>query len=602
MKMKGTMRIHRSGIALVIVISLELLIFATGLWPGEVQAQEIEEEGSLRISVAPSALPADGKTYPTLFVQLLGPEGAPRHSREPLRVFLTSSSPEVATVPQEIIVEPDSSYASVPLSVSFLPGVTRVMALAADHGSASAEVKTVSPLGAEPPFRLEISALPPLLYADGTGVLTVTLVGANGTLYPAPSDVSVILTSADPGLLELPESLVIPRASYMVKTDWKALKPGNASMVAQADGLDAGNAQVEISEPAEDATPVYLEAYTMLPSLPALTKDEDAVLIQALNAERRPVPFPCVEVFLTSSSPRVVSVASTTSSPCDSPSPYVTYGVRTTATPGDATLTAGAAGLIPATLNVSTHGLRESRIELQYSPPVPTAVDSSPATLSVQLVDDDGNPVLYHKDYKVTLLGSGVDISNEVIIPSGESFALVPIGREFISDEARISAVASGVEGMSIGFAVGSGALEVSLDAVTLADGSGTEVTARVTSGGVPVASAEVVWDAEGLLSQSRFALTDDDGIARAILSPQTTFAPIVVTAQASYPGYDTAVATTTKSPAIPGGAADGGPSRLPFLLMFAGALAALVGYVVYNSGLYKKRPRLATLRGFSKS
>ncbi|MCH7746025.1 MAG: Ig-like domain-containing protein, partial [Chloroflexi bacterium] len=417
----------------------------------------------------------------------------------------------------------------------------------------------------------------------------------------APADVTVILAKADPSVVELPESLVIHRASYMVMTEWKALKPGKASMVAQANGLEAGNAQVEISESAEDATPVYLEAYTMLPSLPALTRNEETVLIQALNAERRPVPFPCVDVFLTSSSPRVVSVASAASSPCDSPSPYVTYSVRTTSTPGDATLTAGAAGLIPATLKVTTHGLRESRIELQYSPSVPTAVDSSPAIVSVQLVDDDGNPVLYHKDYKVTLLGSGVDISNEVIIPSGESFALVPIGREFISDEARISAVASGVEGMSIAFVVGSGVLEVSLDVVTLTDGSGTEVTARVTSGGVPVASAEVIWDAEGLLSQSRFALTDDDGIAQTTLSPQTTLAPIAVTVQASFPGYDTAVATTTKSPAIPGGA-DGGPSRLPFLLMFAGALAALIGYVVYSSGLYKKRPRLVRLRGFSKS
>lgn len=592
------MRKHRSGIALIIGISIELLLFlTTSQWSGEVQAQEIEEEGGLRVSVAPSALPADGKSYSTLFVQLLGPEGAPRHSRDPVRVFLTSSSPEVATVPQEIVVEPNSSYASVPLSVSFLPGVTRVTALAAGHGSAFAEVKTVSPLGAEPPFRLEISALPPLMYADGEGVLTVTLVGANGALYPAPSDVSVILTSADPSVVELPESLVIPRASYMVKTGWKALKPGKVSMVAQANGLEAGNAQVEISESAEDETPVYLEAYTMLPSLPALAKDEEAVLIQALNAERRPVPFPCVEVFLTSSSPRVMSVASATSSPCDSAPPYVTYGVRTTSTPGNATLTAGAAGLIPATLSMSTRGLRESRIELQYSPAFPTSADADSATLSVQLVDDEGNPVMYHKDYTVTLLGSGVAVPDEVTIPSGESFVLVPIGRESLSDEARISAVASGVEGMSIAFAVGSGALEVSLDVLTLADGSGTEATARVTSGGVPVASAEVVWEVEGLLSQPIVALTDGDGIARAILPTQTTSAPVAVTAQASYPGYDTAVATTTRSPAIPGGAADGGLSRLPFLLMFAGALTALVGYVVYSSGLYKKRPRLATLR-----
>ena len=593
------MRNHRSRIALIIAISIELLLFLTASqWSGEVQAQEIEEEGGLRVSVAPSALPADGKSYSTLFVQLLGPEGAPRHSREPVRVFLTSSSPEVATVPQEIVVGPDSSYASVPLSVSFLPGVTRVTALAADHGSAYADVRTVSPLGAEPPFRLEISALPPFLYADGTGILTVALIGANGALYLAPSDVSVILTSADPSVVELPESLVIPRASYMVKTEWKALKPGKVSMVAQANGLDAGTAQVEISESVEDATPVYLEAYTMLPSLPALDKDEEAVLIQALDAERRPVPFPCVEVFFTSSSPRIVSVASATSSPCDSPSPYVTYGVRTTSTPGDATLTVGAAGLIPATLSVSTHGLRESRIELQYSPAFPTTVDATPATLSVQLVDDEGNPVLYHKDYTVTLLGSGVDVPDEVTIPSGESFVLVPIGRESLSDEARISAVASGVKGMSIAFAVGSGVLEVSLDVVTLTDGSGIEATARVTSGGVPVASAEVIWEAEGLLSQPIVALTDGDGIARAVLPPQTTSGPIAVTAQASYPGYDTAVAWTTKSPAISGGAAQGDPSRLPFLLMFAGALAALIGYVVYSSGLYKKRPRLAMLRG----
>ena len=158
------------------------------------------------------------------------------------------------------------------------------------------------------------------------------------------------------------------------------------------------------------------------------------------------------------------------------------------------------------------------------------------------------------------------------------------------------------MKGVSMPCAVGGGGLEVSIEFVTLTDGTGMEATARVTSGGVPVVSAEVIWEAEGLLSQPIVALTDGDGIARASLPPQTTSDSIAVTAQASYPGYDTAVATTTKSPAIPGGAAQGDPSRLPFLLMFAGALAALIGYVVYSSGLYKKRPRLAMLRGFPRS
>ena len=76
---------------------------------GEI-SQSQEGQGNLSVTLAPSALLADGETHEVLYVQLLGPDGSPRQASAPVRVFLASAGPEIATLPAEVTVDEGSSF------------------------------------------------------------------------------------------------------------------------------------------------------------------------------------------------------------------------------------------------------------------------------------------------------------------------------------------------------------------------------------------------------------------------------------------------------------------------------------------------------------
>ena len=125
------------------------------------------------------------------------------------------------------------------------------------------------------------------------GLLSVALVDESGIPYLSPRDVTMVLTSSASDSIDLPRTIVIPAGDYTTVTQWIAQKSVDVSILAQAESIQAGTAWVTVSEPVERGEAAILEAYALVPSLSARGLERQAVVLQALDANRTPVEFPC---------------------------------------------------------------------------------------------------------------------------------------------------------------------------------------------------------------------------------------------------------------------------------------------------------------------
>ncbi|MCH8063232.1 MAG: hypothetical protein IH861_12085 [Chloroflexi bacterium] len=576
-------------VARAICVGAMLMLFTAGL-PGAALAQSSEEQGKLSVTLAPSALLADGETHEVLYVQLLGPDGSPRQASVPVRVFLASDGPEIADLPAEVIVEAASSYVSVPLSVTFKPGVVRLSAVANGYEDGEIELETFSRLGAKPPFTLDVALLPPTIYPGASGILAVSIVDGSGVPYLAPRDVEVVLTSSAPETIEVPRSLVIPRGDYSMIMEWTARKSGDVNITAQAQSVEAGDAWVSVTSGTEMGAPVRIKAYPLLPSLPATGYERDAVMLQAFDERQNPVEFPCTDVFVTSSAPQVVSLASVSApSPCDAASAYLMYSVRTSQQPGSAMMSAAVPGLGPANIVLTSHGPVGPRLVLRHGPELPLGTDAVPATISIQIVDSKGVPVSLHGGFDATLVAQGADLPDSVGIPAGQSFVTIPSPHSSASGRISITAAAPGLQGATLSYETLMRDLDVILDVPRLIAGETVEIVARVSSADVPVANAEVSLDIIGPQSETLAAKTDEAGRAVFSFTPIAELDSISLSARSALAGYRSggASAELTVSRAV--GTGDTTPSRLPFILIFASIGLVLSAYLFYNSSVFRR-------------
>ncbi|MEK7280917.1 MAG: Ig-like domain-containing protein, partial [Chloroflexota bacterium] len=362
-------------------------------------------------------------------------------------------------------------------------------------------------------------------------------------------------------------------------TEWEDLALGKGSILSQANGVEASSVQVTVSGQGERAE--HIAMYPVLPSVLATGEEQTAILLQALDQLGRPLPFPCTQVQLTSSSPDVISVASPVSIPCDIPIPYLSQKVRTSHTPGQVNITAGARDLISSTIAIRSQGRVESGLKIGIGPNKPLALDPIPAILVIQLTDADGLPIVFHRDRTISLFSSSSGLPSEVPIPPDKNFVALPVTDVTSAEAIDITAIAPDLEGASISFSVVKGTLEVSLEPpqAVLVLGEEIEIRARVTPQGEPIVGAQVTWAVPGMLTSGSTAQTDSGGIAKITLRPEKA-GTLLVTATASYGQYSEASTSGRIAVVSPNTGQD--RSRWPFIAAVGLLLSVLVGYLGY--------------------
>lgn len=589
---------HRS-----VTFFLSVFILAGSFLPQLTAVRAQAENNQISLTLAPVKLPSDGRTYSNLYVQITGPNGTPRISKSDIAIQLNSSNSVVATVPSEITIPAGSTFTSVPVKVSSQPGSTKIIAIAGGYDSSSTELQTFDTYGATHPLKLEVSLIPPVLNpGSDPGIMVVRLVDSAGQPVPAASPMTISITNSSQTAAQVPSEVVIPTGSFMAQAEWKPLADGEFVVQAQASGVHSGNQAAKVLPEGSFLdknndrikTPLTsLKAYLLSTGAIPSAGQQNAVVLQAVDRNGNPGPFPCSNVMLSSSDTTVISVAPSIAPACDGSQAYLVQSIYASVGTGKVSISAGADGLTPATVELTSYGQKAVRLELSTVPKNPMATDKTPGFLIVEVLDENNQPVAFHGDYGLGITGLEPNKITASSIKNGASFVTIPIG-QVEGETSNISAFASGLENGLVAFSVERAPLTVTLETahVLTAGGSQINAAASVTTGEQPVEGVTVQFKLTGADNMVGMATTNAEGKAEYIFHSKAS-GIINVSADATMAGY---MADTASSSFAAGSTSAGSRNVTQYLILIGLFLTVtiLVSYLALN--LLSRKPKLSVM------
>jgi len=110
-------------VAVALLLALQTVggaIAAIGSGPGPAT--------SVILTLIPPKLPADGGTYPAAVVSLIDANQNPTAALNPITVFMTSSQPNIAAVPDSIVIGAGQEYGIANVTTTSTPGSALITA------------------------------------------------------------------------------------------------------------------------------------------------------------------------------------------------------------------------------------------------------------------------------------------------------------------------------------------------------------------------------------------------------------------------------------------------------------------------------------------
>ena len=310
-----------------------------------------------------------------------------------------------------------------------MPGKAVITAVASGHALTTVEVETVSSLGAEPPLRLALYASPAKMLPQSQpyGRLSLVLLGSNGRLVSAAESLELVLSSSDPDVVRVAPRVTIPKGFYFVTTDLEPLAVGSATLSAVRSGFISDFIEVHVVEPGERAEALVL--YLSPPILRSSIESHMGVIVQAVDDSGNPVPFPCAQVHLASSSPLSVKVSPVVDLTCGQDVQYVMGALNTGNLPGTAIINAVATGLRPDTGLLKVQGPASSQLKAYLAPEGLLEAEAIPGFIVVQALDAGGKPVISHGGIPVEVVGGSDTLQGELVIEEGQSYVTLRFER-----------------------------------------------------------------------------------------------------------------------------------------------------------------------------
>ncbi|MBI4338344.1 MAG: hypothetical protein HY680_00140 [Chloroflexi bacterium] len=538
----------------------------------------------LAVTIAPPTLLADGGSNPVVYVQLLGPGGEPRIATRETEVALNSSNPLVGILPDRVLIPVGRSFAVAPLTTTSVAGKATVRALTSEGAIATSEVTTVSAVEATAPWRIALYAAPPHLVAGlgPPGILSAVLLGANGRAIPAPEDLTLVLSSSNPGVVRVEAQAIIPKGAHFVNVELEPGAVGAAVLSALRPGFASEFTEVRVV--AQGAKAEALALYLAPPVLGSEGGEHEGVVVQGVDGEGKPTILPCVPVYLASSSPATVDLDLRVEAGCGLRAQYMTARVRP-GSPGEATITASASGLRPAMAALTVQGQLASQLTAYLAPEKVLAVETPSGFFVIQVVDGSGVPISSRRDVRVSVVRTGESTRGEAVIPAGASYIGSALGgfqsvapvQMWFGNPGLTSALLS-VTPVELPASV-----EVIASHGPVFPGVQVPVQVRVQSAGDPVAGAKLFWTAANGVLTDAAQETDGDGAGKALFVARDPGSGMVAVS-ATLVGYRQAQAQAeiaVISPVIP--ASPPGLFGIPVVYLFVLFLAALIGYLGYK-------------------
>ena len=504
----------------VVVALFALLATASITLAGPAVASAGPAVDGVGLTLAPDVLNADGRSHKALYVQVLDANGVPRRAEGDITVQLDSSNPFVLAVPQEAVIPSGSSFAVARVTTTKIAGDVTITASVGGRRFATVDGSTLGGRSGEgmTPFKILLNAAPNTLIVGSIppGKLTLTLVDANGQLLPAAADVEVDLRSSGVGTLWLPEKVLVQRGNTSVTVDVDPLEVGSTTISAISEGYESEFLEIDVVEPGGE--PLALRLSVVRPLITATSERTQGIAIQAVDALGLPVYFPCSEVSLASSVQSVINVLPTARLACAEQVAYLVGTLLGGTDPGSTTITAGVPGLLPATAVVTRQATTPVELVISVAPGGILAPESTPGFIVIQLRDDDGTPVSFHRPIDATFAGGDLVDLSSARIPTGSDFVALPLRGPLPTRPFELWALSDGLFPTSVQVEPAAAPLSAQLIGAgkVLFPNESLDIAVSITSNGAPVNDAVVSWrQRRGIIEQADL-VTDGLGHARA--------------------------------------------------------------------------------------
>jgi hypothetical protein len=470
------------------------------------------------LSLAPPVINADGGSHEVVVVQLRHGNGQPYIAPENVTVYLTSSNLDVGSVSESVVIPAGRSYARGVFDASYNAGVSLITASAEEFMTDDVVLQVIK---SDFDARLTVTAAPPIMPAvkNVEGRAIIQIMDYDGNPYNALMDVDLTLSSSNHSVLTLPAKAVIGKGTNYVEVTYiiQGELPGGAIIYAHAQNFDPGHATVTITN--ETRKPYSLALYFAPNVLLPDQATHEAVTVQLLDVDGHPVKATKnTVVTLTSSNLNIATVTDTLTIPKDQYHASTTVNTRYLV--GDTIVAASSPSLNPVDGTLVVKGNLPRTLEVYMAPSTIIADGEDNEIITIQVLDEEGNPILADHDITVYLSSSSPRVGTVPVsgtIDRGSSYITVPFKATIRPGTASIIVATQGLEPSEAKIVTVALKMNVTLTTPkSIVLNQTFTVQVNVTSFGQPVSGADVKWTALGGVLIQEDGSTDGGGVAEA--------------------------------------------------------------------------------------
>lgn len=386
-----------------------------------------------------------------VYVQLLNSANMPAKTTKELTVYLSSSNPEVGTLPTFVKIPSGSAGILAEFTPTFVHGSTELVASADGFAPSEVKIETTGPVGS----KLVVEMAPTTIPAGGYySLFTVQIQDSDGTPVKANKSVTVILSSSNNGVAETVSKTTIPAgSSYVTERIKSKSTAGNAIITASAQGLESGSVSINTQSAnwGDPNVAKKIKVNTIPSTILPDNKETANIIVQVTDTSDRPFQYKHyhyngIDLYSSSSEFAIVSQYLTSEA-------TFAVGSAKSASEGTATITASDSGYSSGSAKLESKGSLPVTLGAAQLHQVVLADNTGKASIVVGLLDGDRNPTFAQKDVLIALSSSNQEVATvekSEYIPAGKSYALVEVYPTTKTGTTTITASAEGLGASSI--------------------------------------------------------------------------------------------------------------------------------------------------------
>ncbi|MDE1858801.1 MAG: hypothetical protein KGI26_07030 [Thaumarchaeota archaeon] len=278
--------------ARVAIVALLLLLGAFPSVAASGQSTGLHSPQTLHLSMVPSQLPADGRSYPALLISLRDGGGQPTLPLTDVLVYLSTSNSTVVSIPQTATILAGHDFVQVSVTTSTKTGSADIAATS--QGLLAADVSVTTVHVASQSASLSIYVAPKVAVQALIGpdeVFAVQLKSSAGQPASSDQNTSLVITSSNSSIVQGIINATIPAGSDLFYGTLNPQAPGTTTLTALAPRLGTGSADVTVKPSGAKIS------VTVSPS--TVPKGTNATVTLSVSVLGMPVQGASVSVFTT---------------------------------------------------------------------------------------------------------------------------------------------------------------------------------------------------------------------------------------------------------------------------------------------------------------